>query len=175
MRKLEMHELQRSNAEEFKTSKKIPVVVVLDNVRSAINVGSVFRTSDAFRIQQIVLCGYTPQPPHREINKSALGATESVDWTYFETTTEALEHLKKDGFQIIAIEQTEPKVWLNEFAPQNSEKYAVVLGNEVEGISDEALNLCDLSLEIPQEGTKHSLNISVAAGIVLWHFFKGLR
>ncbi len=176
MRKVEMHELNRLDADEYNKTPKIELVVVLDNVRSAINVGSIFRTSDAFRVKAIFICGYTPCPPHRDINKSALGATDTVKWEYFQTTEEAVKRLKiEEGYKIVALEQTEPKVWLQDFGIDKSEKYALVLGNEVDGVSDEVLKWCDYSLEIPQEGTKHSLNVSVAAGIAIWHFFNALK
>lgn len=167
-----MAELNRMSVEDFKTSNKKKVIAVLDNVRSMHNVGSVFRTADAFLIEAIFLCGYTPQPPHRDINKTALGATETVDWIYFENTTQAIETLKANGYKVLAIEQVDNSVALNNIAATNS-PVALVFGNEVEGVSNEALQLVDGSVEIPQLGTKHSLNISVAAGIVLWQFVWG--
>ncbi|MFW5793660.1 MAG: RNA methyltransferase [Bacteroidota bacterium] len=174
MRKLSMEELGRISAEEFKQQKKLPVMVVLDNIRSMMNIGSVFRTSDAFRLEGICLCGITAIPPNREIHKTALGATESVDWIFYEKTADAIKSLKKLGYEIIAIEQTDSSINLLDFVPQNNTKYAVVFGNEVKGVDDEVLELCDLCVEIPQFGTKHSLNISVTAGIVIWDFFRKL-
>lgn len=167
MRKLSMDELGRKSIEEFKQAKKTPVIAILDNIRSMHNVGSVFRTADAFLIEAIFLCGYTPQPPHRDINKTALGATETVDWIFYLTAVEAVMELKSKGYKVYAIEQTEGSISLERFSWEK-EKIAVVFGNEVEGVSDEVLRLVDGSIEIPQAGMKHSLNISVAAGIVLW-------
>ena len=167
MRKLSMDELDRMTVAQFKEAKKNPIVVVLDNIRSMHNVGSVFRTSDAFRIEAICLCGYTPQPPHRDIQKTALGATETVNWLYYPTTKEAIEDLKKFDYTVLAIEQVEGSESLDQFN-NTDRKLAIVLGNEVEGVDAEALAICDGCIEIPQLGMKHSLNISVAAGIVLW-------
>lgn len=172
MRKLSMDELGRKSVEEFKQASKTPVIAVLDNIRSMHNVGSVFRTADGFLIEAIFLCGYTPQPPHRDINKTALGATETVDWICFATTTEAVLQLKEKGYKIFAVEQTEGSVSLQKFTRNAEEKIAVVFGNEVEGVQDEVLKLVDGSIEIPQLGMKHSLNISVAAGIVLWEIVR---
>jgi tRNA G18 (ribose-2'-O)-methylase SpoU len=163
-----MDELGRKSVEEFKQAEKRPVIAILDNIRSMHNVGSVFRTADAFLVEAIFLCGYTPQPPHRDINKTALGATETVDWMFFSTTAEAVHALKNKGYKVYAIEQTEGSISLEKFIPAKDEKIAVVFGNEVEGVHDEVLQLVDGSIEIPQAGMKHSLNISVAAGIVLW-------
>jgi 23S rRNA (guanosine2251-2'-O)-methyltransferase len=168
MRKLSMDELGRKSVEEFKKADKNKVIVVLDNIRSMHNVGSVFRTADAFLIEAIFLCGYTPQPPHRDINKTALGATETVDWIYYTTTKEAVDDLKSRNYEVYGIEQTEGSISLENFAANDDEKLAVVFGNEVEGVDADVLKLCDGSIEIPQLGMKHSLNISVAAGIVLW-------
>jgi tRNA G18 (ribose-2'-O)-methylase SpoU len=162
-----MDELGRKSVEAFKQAGKKPVIVVLDNIRSMHNVGSIFRSADAFLIQAIYLCGYTPQPPHRDINKTALGATETVEWKYFSKTEEALNELIKEKFQIYAIEQVEGSVSLEHFKFDES-KIALVFGNEVEGVSDNVLDLCNGCIEIPQLGTKHSLNVSVAAGILLW-------
>jgi len=145
--------------------------VVLDNVRSMHNIGSIFRTSDGFAVEQVCLCGITAQPPHREIEKTALGATQSIAWNYFETTVEAVEQLRKDGYQIIAIEQAENSLMLNTFTPEKTEKYALIFGNEVNGVSDEVMQMIDSCIEIPQFGTKHSFNIVVSAGIVLWDFY----
>lgn len=172
MRKLSMEELGRLSVEEFKRSGKLPVVVILDNVRSMHNVGSVFRTADAFLLEGIRLCGYTPRPPHRDIQKTALGATETVQWEYAETTAEAVSALKEQGYQVWAVEQTQGSIPLQDFAPAVHEKVALIFGNEVEGVDHEALALCDGAIEIPQWGTKHSLNVSVAAGIVLWEIRK---
>jgi tRNA G18 (ribose-2'-O)-methylase SpoU len=172
MRKLGMDELNRKSVNEFRRSEKIPVVVVLDNIRSMHNVGSVFRTADAFLLQRILLCGYTPQPPHRDIHKTALGATETVDWAYFPDTAAAVRSLKADGYRIFAVEQVENSIPLQEFAAQLSGPLAVIFGNEVSGVGEEALKLCDGSVEIPQWGMKHSLNISIAAGIVLWELVR---
>ena len=172
MRKLSMDELGRKSVDEFKQAEKTPVIVVLDNIRSMHNVGSVFRTSDAFLLEAIFLCGYTPQPPHRDINKTALGATETVDWMYFATTAEAVHLLKNKGFKVFGIEQTKESISLEKFITPATEKLAVVFGNEVEGVNADVLQLCDGSIEIPQLGTKHSLNIAVAAGIVLWKLFE---
>lgn len=173
-----MDELGRMSVDEFKQARKNPVMVVLDNIRSMHNVGSVFRTADAFLAEGICLCGYTPQPPHRDIHKTALGATETVDWMYFSTTIEAVKELKIRGYKIFAVEQTEGSISLETFIA-NDEKTAVVFGNEVEGVNTEVLPLCDGCIEIPQLGMKHSLNISVAAGIVLWKLsepgFRGLH
>ena len=168
MRKLKLEELGRSGIEEFKKQNKLPVTVILDSVRSMHNVGSVFRTSDAFAIEQLFLCGITSQPPHREIEKTALGATQSVQWKHFTDIREAISELKNDGYQIIAIEQAENSTKLNEFQPDPSKKYALIFGNEVDGVSEEAMEMADDCIEIPQFGTKHSFNIVVTAGIVLW-------
>ena len=168
MRKLSMDELNRKTVEEFKQSDKSPLVVVLDNVRSMHNVGSVFRTADAFLVESICLCGYTPRPPHRDIHKTALGATDTVNWKYFYSTMEAVKKLKEDGYRIWAVEQVKNSKKLNEIELKPDEKAAIIFGNEVEGVSNEVLALCDDFIEIPQLGMKHSLNVSVAAGIVLW-------
>jgi 23S rRNA (guanosine2251-2'-O)-methyltransferase len=170
MRKLGMDELDRKSVNAFRESEKTPVVVVLDNIRSMHNVGSVFRTADAFLIQGVYLCGYTPQPPHRDIHKTALGATETVEWKYFASTAEALLELRSAGYVVYAVEQTEGSVSLAEFAVDGP--LAVVFGNEVDGVGEEALALCDGGIEIPQWGMKHSLNISIAAGIVLWELVR---
>ncbi|HIC8756285.1 RNA methyltransferase [Elizabethkingia anophelis] len=173
--KLKLEELGRVDIETFKQSEKIPVIVLLDGIRSMNNVGAVFRTADAFIIEKVVLCGITPQPPHREIHKAALGATESVDWYYENNVTDALQKLKSEGYKILAIEQTTGSIALNEQVISKEEKYVVIMGNEVDGVSDEALALCDGFIEIPQLGTKHSLNVSVCAGIIMWEFFKNLK
>jgi 23S rRNA (guanosine2251-2'-O)-methyltransferase len=174
VRKLKLEELNRVSVTDFKTQDKLSVTVVLDNVRSMHNIGSIFRTSDGFAVEQIYLCGITAQPPHREIEKTALGATQSVNWTYFETPLQALEQLKIDSYKIIAIEQAENSVMLNDFTPERNEKYALIFGNEVNGVSDEVMGQIDACIEIPQFGTKHSFNVVVSAGIVLWDFFSKL-
>ena len=174
MKKLKLHELGRLSVDEFKKAAKIPVCIVLDNVRSLHNVGSAFRTCDAFKLEKIFLTGITGTPPHREIEKSALGATMSVLWEYREKTSALLDELKGDGYIIIAIEQTTESLPLERFNPHPERKYCLVFGNEVNGISDEAIAQADVALEIPQSGTKHSLNISVCLGIVAWEFFRKL-
>ncbi len=171
--KLANEALNRLSNEAFKNTPKIPVVAVLDNIRSHNNVGSVFRSADAFVLQAVYLCGYTGTPPHRDIQKTALGATDSVDWQYFATTAEAIAALKQDGYTIAAVEQTENSTFLNDYTPNPSGKLAVIFGNEVMGVDDAVMDLVDLVLEIPQQGTKHSLNISVTAGIVFWHLWQG--
>jgi tRNA G18 (ribose-2'-O)-methylase SpoU len=172
MRKLSMDELNRKSVDEFKEAEKMPVVVVLDNIRSMHNVGSVFRTADAFLLRGIYLCGYTPQPPHRDIHKTALGATETVEWKYESTTIEAVKQLKQAGYRVYAVEQVQNSIPLNRFNMNQQQPVAVVFGNEVSGVEEEVLKLCDGSIEIPQLGMKHSLNISVAAGIVLWELVR---
>lgn len=171
MRKLKLDELNRATVDEFKAQDKLPVAVVLDNVRSMHNIGSIFRTSDGFAVEQVCLCGITAQPPHREIEKTALGATQSVNWAYFDTPVQAVEKLRADGYKIIAIEQAENSTMLNTFTPAPNERYALIFGNEVNGVSEEVMQLIDTCIEIPQFGTKHSFNIVVSAGIVLWDFF----
>lgn len=173
--KLKLEELNRIDVETFKQTEKISLVVVLDNIRSMHNVGATFRTADAFLVQKIILCGITPQPPHREIHKAALGATESVDWSHESDINVTINDLKSQGFEILGIEQTSKSVMISDFTIDKTRKYAVILGNEVEGISDEALPNVDTFLEIPQLGTKHSLNVSVCAGIVMWEFAKALK
>lgn len=169
MRKLKVTELGRMSLAEFKEADKQPLVVVLDHVRSLYNVGSVFRSSDAFRISGVCLCGITARPPHPEIHKTALGAEESVDWRYFERTEDAVSWLKDAGYTVLAVEQCEGSTMLQDFHRQPGRKYAVVFGNEVKGVQQQVVDSCDGCLEIPQYGTKHSLNVSVTAGIVLWH------
>jgi 23S rRNA (guanosine2251-2'-O)-methyltransferase len=171
-RKLKNEELDRICIDEFKSTEKTPIIIVLDNIRSLNNIGSVFRTADAFLIEAIYLCGITAQPPHREIQKTALGATESVNWKYFESTSEAIKELKDKNFKIAAIEQAENSIMLNEFSLTKTEKMAVIFGNEVKGVDQKAINLSNVVIEIPQHGTKHSLNISVSTGIVIWDLFK---
>lgn len=173
-KKLKLEELGRIDVETFKEKEKVPLVIVLDNIRSMHNVGAIFRTADAFLLEKVVLCGITPTPPHREIHKAALGATESVDWIFEKEISKALDDLKNGGFEIIGIEQTTASTKLNDFKINCQKKYALVLGNEVDGLSEEAFLLYDHFLEIPQLGTKHSLNVSVCGGIVIWEFFKNL-
>lgn len=175
MEKLSMAALNRPSPEDFKTREKLPLVLVLDNLRSGLNVGSVFRTADAFALEKIVLCGITAQPPHREILKTALGSTDSVHWEHIAQTTAAILRLKQDGYRVFAIEQTTEKIWLQDFIPEKNKKYAFVLGNEVDGVEDAALRLCDGAIEIPQFGTKHSLNVAVTAGIVAWEFLRKMQ
>jgi 23S rRNA (guanosine2251-2'-O)-methyltransferase len=172
MRKLLNRELERKTLEQFRKSEKSPFVIVLDNVRSQSNVGSIFRTADAFLTEAIYLCGITAKPPHREIQKTALGATESVDWKYFPRTTDAIHDLKEDGYKIIGIEQTEGSVALDDFKVENDKRYALVFGHEINGVDQEVLNNCDFCIEIPQFGTKHSFNIAISVGIVLWELNK---
>lgn len=175
MRKLANKELGRLSPEEFKQAEKSPIIIVLDNVRSLYNVGSVFRTADAYRVQTIYLCGITAAPPHREIRKTALGAEETVSWRYFKQVKDAIAELKSAGWKIIAIEQAEGSIPLNEFHLGKNEKLVVVFGNEIEGVSEEAMQLADGCIEIPQSGTKHSLNIAVSVGVVVWEMWKQLR
>ncbi|WP_010663566.1 RNA methyltransferase [Marinilabilia salmonicolor] len=172
MRKLKLNELGRISVKQFKESPKTPIIVVLDNVRSLHNVGSIFRTSDAFRLEAVYLCGITSAPPHKEIHKTALGAEDSVKWQYFNETTEAIEKLKSNGYLLLGIEQVEKSTPLEEFQTDTQQKYAVILGNEVKGVDQKVIDLCDKCLEIPQFGTKHSFNVSVSAGIVLWELSK---
>ena len=173
--KKSMVELHRLGVEEYKEVEKLPVTLVLDNVRSEMNVGSVFRTADAFLIERICLCGITPQPPKAEIHKTALGAEESVSWQYFPTTLEAISQLKDEGYLICSIEQVHDSVSLEQFKPGRGEKVAIVLGNEVKGVAQEVVDASDLCVEIPQAGTKHSLNISCCAAIVMWHVYNFLK
>ncbi|WP_165022503.1 MULTISPECIES: RNA methyltransferase [unclassified Dysgonomonas] len=168
-------ELDRISINEFKLANKIPLVVVLDNVRSLNNIGSIFRSSDAFLVQSIYLCGITATPPSVEIHKTALGAEDSVDWLYFEKTEQAIERLNEMGFTICAIEQARNSIMLDDLQLDKSKKYAIVLGNEVKGVQQEVVDLCHSCIEIPQFGTKHSLNVSVAGGVVIWEFSKQLR
>ncbi len=175
MRKLKNSELTRLNVEEFKNAKKTPLIVVLDNVRSLNNIGSVFRTSDAFLIEKIYLCGITATPPHKDINKTALGSTETVEWEYAEDTINLIKKLKLDNYHICSIEQAEGATALNAFNPENNSTYVIVFGNEVKGVSQEVVNLSDTVIEIPQYGTKHSLNISVSVGVVIWDIFSKLK
>lgn len=169
MRKLSNEELNRKSVTEFHASEKSPFIIVLDNIRSLNNVGSIFRTADAFIVEALYLCGITATPPHREIQKSALGATESVAWRHFDKTTDAVTHLRESGFMIISVEQAEGSVSLDKFTPEIGKKYALVFGHEVRGVSEEVVSMSDVCIEIPQYGTKHSFNVAVSTGIVLWH------
>ena len=171
MRKLKNNELGRKTVNEFKQTEKTPIIVVLDNIRSLNNVGSVFRTSDAFLIEKIYLCGITATPPNKEIHKTALGATESVAWEYVEDTLTLVNKLKNDGVFVASIEQVENSTMLNDFIPKQNQKYAIVMGNEVKGVQQEVVSASDTCIEVPQLGTKHSLNISVTTGIVIWDLF----
>lgn len=168
MRKLKVTEMNRLSLSEFHASDKFPLVVVLDHVRSLYNVGSVFRTSDAFRLQGVCLCGITATPPHPEIHKTALGAEDSVEWKYFEKTEDAVQMLHEQGYTVLAIEQCEGSTMLQDFCYEEGKKYAIVLGNEVKGVQQQVVDSCDGCIEIPQYGTKHSMNVSVTAGIVIW-------
>jgi len=175
MRKLENKELERKSITAFKEAEKTPIIIILDDIRSLHNIGSVFRTADAFLIEKIVLCGITATPPNKEIHKTALGATETVTWEHQTDVLKVIENLKKEGVIVMAIEQVESAVFLQDFEIDSEKKYALVFGNEVFGVSQEAVALCDGCIEIPQLGTKHSLNISVSAGIVIWDLFKKIN
>lgn len=174
MRKLKVTELNRISIEEFKQTEKIPLIIILDNVRSLNNIGSVFRTSDAFLVESIYICGISSVPPHPEIHKTALGAEYSVDWKYFEDAVDAVNELRSTGYEVLALEQAENSVLLNDLNPDDRKKYAVVLGNEVKGVDQKVIDACHGCLEIPQFGTKHSLNVSIAGGIVIWDLFNKL-
>ena len=171
MRKLANHELNRLEVDDFKKAEKNPLIIILDNVRSLHNIGAVFRTADAFLIEKIYLCGITAKPPHKDIRKTALGATQTVDWEYFENTMDLIKKLKNQPIDIIAIEQTEDAVSLADYQPVNNRKTAFIFGNEVKGVRQEVVDQCDQVIEIPQFGTKHSLNISVSAGICIWDYY----
>ncbi|REH56377.1 SpoU rRNA methylase family protein [Tenacibaculum gallaicum] len=175
MRKLKNNELGRKTVEEFKQTDKTPLIVVLDNIRSLNNVGSVFRTSDAFLIEKIYLCGITATPPNKEIHKTALGATESVDWEYVENTVDLVEKLQSENVKVLAIEQAENSTMLDTFTPEPNQKHAVIFGNEVKGVQQEVVSASNVCIEIPQLGTKHSLNISVSCGVVLWDLFTKIK
>ncbi|MEN8137117.1 MAG: RNA methyltransferase [Bacteroidota bacterium] len=175
MRKLKNSELNRKNINQFKEAKKTPLIIILDNIRSLNNIGSVFRTSDAFLVEKIYLCGITATPPHKDIHKTALGATDSVDWEYSKNTIDVIKNLKTEGVEIVSIEQAESAIMLDDFEADNSKKYAIVFGNEVKGVEQEIVSASDSVIEIPQHGTKHSLNISVSAGVVVWEMFKQLN
>lgn len=168
MRKLKNSELNRLDVSGFKKAEKNPIVLVLDNIRSLNNIGSIFRTADAFLVEGIYLCGITAKPPHREIHKTALGATDSVEWKYFETTEEAIEDLRKKGYLIIALEQADQSIKLPDFKPDPAASYAIVLGNEVHGVEQKIVDLADFCIEIPQFGTKHSFNVTISNGIIIW-------
>jgi len=172
MKKLKLEELGRISVDQFKEAEKLPVCIMLDNIRSMHNVGSAFRTADAFRLEKIYLTGITATPPHREIHKTALGATESVEWEYVEKPEVAILMLKTNGYKVVVIEQTSESISLQDFALEKNNKYCLVFGNEINGVSDSVIALADIAIEIPQSGTKHSLNVSVCTGIVAWHVFQ---
>ncbi len=171
-KKLQTSQLGRMSVEEYQKSSKNPIIVVLDNIRSLHNIGSIFRTSDAFRLEALYLCGICATPPHKEIHKSALGAENAVPWKYFAETTEAIDDLQKNGYELVAVEQTENSISLEQFDINPTKKYALIFGNEVRGIQQEVIDKCNSSVEIPQFGTKHSFNVSVSAGIVLWEWYR---
>jgi len=175
MRKLKNEELDRLEVSEFKDAKKSPIIIILDNIRSLNNIGSVFRTSDAFLIEKIYLCGITAQPPHNDIRKTALGSTETVVWEYVENTIDLIKKLKVESVKIVSIEQAENATMLNDFKPQPNTKYAFIFGNEVKGVSQNVVDVSDVVIEIPQYGTKHSLNISVSCGVVVWDVFSKMK
>jgi len=175
MRKLKLEELNRLSLSDYKESDKLPVVVVLDNLRSALNIGSIFRTVDGLGLASIVLCGISAQPPHKEINKTAIGATKSVDWTYKRDIVRAIEELKDNGYKVLGIEQTDMSTSLDNYKFKSEEKIAIVVGNEVEGLSSHVLPLIDAAIELPQYGTKHSFNVAVCTGMVLWEISKQVR
>jgi tRNA G18 (ribose-2'-O)-methylase SpoU len=175
MKKLSLTELNRISVDEFKKTEKVSLSIILDNIRSLNNIGSVFRTADAFLIEKIYLCGITATPPNREINKTALGATESVDWQYYKNTEDIVKKLKSEGYVIVSVEQTDKSILLNDFKPEKEKKYALILGNEVKGVEQKIIDLSDYAVEIPQYGTKHSINVSVANGIVVWDFFSKIK
>lgn len=175
MRKLKISELNRKSVNEFRSAEKSGIVIILDNVRSLNNIGSIFRTADAFLVDHICLCGITATPPHRDIHKTALGATDSVAWSYFTDTTEAIRKLKGEEYIIVSVEQVEGSVMLERFQPSGERRYALIFGHEVKGVSPEAVGMSDMAIEIPQFGTKHSFNIAVSAGIVLWDIYSKMR
>ena len=172
-KKLKLEELNRLSISEYNNSKKDPIIVILDNIRSLNNVGSIFRTCDGFAVEKLILCGFTPQPPHREIRKTAIGATESVNWEYAKTTNQAIESCKLKGYDCFAVEQTKNSVFINKIKSKNK-KIALIFGNEVDGVSQDSINLCKGAIEVPQWGTKHSFNVSVSVGIVLWEIKKSI-
>ena len=175
MRKLKNSELNRLDVATYKTAKKTPLIIILDNIRSLNNIGSVFRTSDAFLIEKIYLCGITAQPPHKDIHKTALGSTDSVNWEYVKNTLDLVENLKKEGVYVAAVEQAEQAIMLNDFKPVIGKKLALVFGNEVKGVAQEVVNASDVVIEIPQFGTKHSLNIAVSAGLTIWDLYNKIN
>ncbi len=175
MRKLKNSELHRLSVDDFKTVKKTPIIIVLDNIRSLNNIGSVFRTSDAFLIEKIYLCGITAKPPHKDIHKTALGSTDTVEWEYAENTMDLIERLKSKNIKICSIEQAQNATMLNDFSPEPESTYALVFGNEVKGVAQDVVNASDIVIEIPQFGTKHSLNISVSCGVVVWDVFSKMK
>jgi 23S rRNA (guanosine2251-2'-O)-methyltransferase len=175
LKKIKNEELERKSISEFKEAQKLPVLLVLDNVRSLNNVGSIFRTADAFLCEAVYLCGITGQPPHREIEKTALGATDSVKWKYFSSALSAIAELKEAGYHILAIEQAEEGILLDDFKAESRKRYALVLGHEMNGVSEVVMEKVDAAIEVPQQGTKHSLNVAVCAGVVVWEFWKQLR
>lgn len=175
MKKLKNSELDRISVEEFKKLKKIPITILLENIRSAHNIGSVFRTADSFLINEIILCGISAQPPNKDIRKTALGSSESVEWKYEKNIEVAIQKLKDEGNKIISVEQTTNSISLENFKPSKNSKYAIIFGNEVNGIEQRTIDLSDMAIEIPQYGTKHSLNISVAAGIIIWNIFSKIN
>jgi 23S rRNA (guanosine2251-2'-O)-methyltransferase len=175
MRKLKNEELNRISVEEFKTTEKTPLIIILDNIRSLNNIGSVFRTADAFLVEAIYLCGITACPPHKDIQKTALGATETIKWDYFKDTAEAVELLQKQGYKVLAIEQADNSIMLDSYTPIAKEKTAVIFGHEVNGVEENIVQMANACIEIPQYGSKHSLNISVCAGIVIWDLFLKLK
>jgi 23S rRNA (guanosine2251-2'-O)-methyltransferase len=174
-RKILNEELNRLTINEFKRAEKIPLVLVLDDVRSMHNIGSIFRSSDAFLVEKIILCGISAVPPHKDIHKTALGATDSVAWEYVEGILQAIHQLKVNGYRIAGIEQTRESILLHDFIPEKGSRYACILGHEVRGVNQEVINECDLTIEIPQFGTKHSLNVSVCAGIIIWDFYQKIH
>jgi tRNA G18 (ribose-2'-O)-methylase SpoU len=175
MKKLSMSDLNRLSAEEFKSSEKLPVIIILDDVRSAYNVGSIFRTADAFRIEAIYLCGISARPPHKDISKTALGATESVDWKYFDNVSDAANILRPNGYRVYAVEQVDASISLGDFHPEAGSRNAFIFGHEVYGVKEELLSMVDGCIEIPQFGTKHSFNVAISAGIVLWELSRKLK
>jgi len=175
MKKLKNSELKRLDIKAFKAADKMPLIIVLDNIRSLNNIGSVFRTADAFLIKKIYLCGITAKPPHKDIHKTALGATDSVDWNYFETTEEVVAQLKQDDVVVVSVEQVEGAISLQNFPVEPTKTYALIFGNEVKGVQQSVVDMSDYAVEIPQFGTKHSLNISVSTGVVLWEFVKKIK
>ncbi|MFN8416689.1 MAG: RNA methyltransferase [Cytophagaceae bacterium] len=175
MKKLSLTDLQRQSVEEFKSAEKMPIVVILDNIRSLHNVGTFFRTGDAFSITHLYLCGFTGTPPHKDIHKTALGATESVAWSHHVSTVDLIQQLKKEGYTILGIEQTSASIMLQDYPVQADKKYALIFGNEISGVQQESLEHSDNAIEIPQFGTKHSFNVSVTSGIVLWEFVRKMK